>query len=69
MDEFEMRLRQMETMTPKKGFNLVGVDTFEDPGNELYFIGHFSTRAAAEREKKNRLKKNPHEVVHVYEPE
>lgn len=30
-------------MTPKTGANLVGIDSFGLPGDELYLIGHFDT--------------------------
>lgn len=33
---------------PETGFNVVGVDTFEIPGEQLYLIGHYSTQAKAE---------------------
>ncbi|MGH9856324.1 MAG: hypothetical protein ACRD4B_00635 [Acidobacteriota bacterium] len=29
--------------TPKTGYNLVGIDDFEEPGKQLYLIGHFDT--------------------------
>ena len=27
-------------MTPETGFNLVGIDYFENPGNQLYIVEH-----------------------------
>lgn len=62
-------LEAIEEMTPKTGFNLVGVDDFEEPGEELYLVGHFDTREAADAAKTDRLRKNPDEVLHIYAAE
>ena len=40
--------------TPKTGWNLVGVDTFAIPGEQLYLISHHGKRAEAEAAKKAR---------------
>ena len=49
--------------TPKTGFNLVGVDTYEMPGEELYFISHHKTEAEANAAKASRDKD---EICHIY---
>jgi hypothetical protein len=59
-------LAAMEKMTPKEGFNLVGVDDFEPPGEELFLIGHFDTKDEAEAAKAERLRENPDAVMHIY---
>lgn len=51
---FAAALEAMAAMTPKKGYNLVGVDTFELPGEELFFVAHFDTWEEAEAERKRR---------------
>ena len=67
MTPMEKRLAAMEKLIPKSGFNLVGVDTFEDAGEELFLIGNFKTRAAAEAELAKRRKDND-EPMYIYGP-
>lgn len=62
-------LEHKNKFVPKEGFNLVGVDDFEEPGEELYLVGHFDSREEAEAFKAKRLKADPNEVLHVYDPE
>jgi hypothetical protein len=57
-----------ERMTPTEGFNLVGVDEYEEPGDELYLVGNFLSKNAANLERQRRLKENPTEKLHIYEP-
>lgn len=33
---------------PRKGYNVVGVDDFEAPGEQLYLIGNFDNEVEAE---------------------
>ena len=44
---FERIERHRREHVPKSGFNLVGMDAFEMPGEELYLIAHFATREEA----------------------
>jgi len=62
-DRIDARKKEM---TPKKGFNLVGVDTFEQPGDELYLVQHYNTRAEAEAGAKKWKKDAPRDIFHVY---
>jgi hypothetical protein len=62
----EKILEAKKKMTPKTGANLVGVDTFESSGDELYLCGHFASEAEAEAEKAKRLLADPEEILHVY---
>lgn len=63
-------LAAKKAMTPKTGFNVVGVDDYEvDPESKLYLIGHFDSREEAEAERKAREKADPDEVVHIYAAE
>ena len=52
-------LAAKRAMIPRKGYNLVGLDDYEKPGEELYLIAHFATRRAAEKEKAARERENP----------
>jgi hypothetical protein len=51
-------------LTPKTGFNLVGIDYFEDTGNQLYIIEHFHMYQDALNAKKDR--KNQDEYFVLY---
>lgn len=41
-------LKQKEAMKPETGFRVVGLDTFEVPGEQLYPISDHPTKAEAE---------------------
>lgn len=47
MSGFGEMFSAMDRMTPTSGFNLVGVDTFEKPGEELFLVGHYAKRDEA----------------------
>lgn len=51
-------------LTPRTGFNLVGIDYFESPGGQLYLIEHFEMYQDALRAKQN--KQNPEEYFVLY---
>ena len=51
-------------LTPETGFNLVGIDYFEDIGNQLYIIEHFDMYQDALNAKKDR--KNQEEYFVLY---
>ena len=51
-------------LTPETGFNLVGIDYFEDTGNQLYIIEHFNMYQDALNAKKDR--KNQEEYFVLY---
>ena len=51
-------------LTPDIGFNLVGIDYFEDNGNQLYLIEHFEMYQDALNAKKDR--KNQEEYFVLY---
>ena len=53
-----------QELTPDSGFNLVGIDYFEEPQGQLYFIEHFQQYQDALNAKKNR--KNPNEYFILY---
>ena len=41
-------------LTPEKGFDLVGIDYFAEPGNQLYLVEHFERYQDALSAKKDR---------------
>ena len=51
-------------LTPENGFDLVGIDYFAEPGNQLYLIEHFEMYQDALKAKKDR--KNPEEFFILY---
>lgn len=51
-------------MTPDAGFDLVGIDYFSEPGNQLYLVEHFEMYQDALNAKKER--KNPDEYFILY---
>jgi hypothetical protein len=51
-------------LTPETGFNLVGIDYFEDTGNQLYIIEYFDMYQDALNAKKDR--KNQEEYFVLY---
>ncbi|MGV7226280.1 MAG: hypothetical protein ACQ9CV_05115 [Nitrosopumilus sp.] len=51
-------------LTPEKGFDLIGIDYFAEPGNQLYFIEHFEMYQDALNAKKDR--KNQEEYFVLY---
>jgi hypothetical protein len=70
MTDFEKRFAAKERLTPKAGFNVVGVDSFEDdPAHELFLCGHFETREEAEEELAARKEKSPSERYYIYGPD
>ncbi len=51
-------------LTPDTGFDLIGIDYFADPGNQLYLVEHFEMYQDALNAKKD--KKNPDEYFILY---
>jgi hypothetical protein len=65
-DALQKRLDAKARMIPEAGFNLVGLDDYEQAGDELYLIDNFATRPEAEAAKTARLKENPDEKLFIY---
>jgi hypothetical protein len=59
---------EMKRCTPSSGYNLVGIDLYEPPGDCAYVVGHFATREAAEAALRSRTAADPDERLHVYGP-
>ena len=51
-------------MTPKTGFNLIGIDYFEDTGNQLYLVEHFEMYQDALNAKKDRKHQEEYFVLY-----
>ena len=51
-------------LTPETGFNLVGIDYFEDNGNQLYLIEHYEMYQDALNAKKDRKNQNEYFVLY-----
>jgi len=68
MSDLDKRLAAKDEFTPDSGFNLVGMDDFEDPGDELYLVGNFPSKNAAELARDVRLKDDPNEKLFIYGP-
>lgn len=45
----EKATEQIAKFTPKTGFNIVGVDRMERPGEALYLVDHASDSGTAEK--------------------
>tara|TARA_B110000467_G_C17939886_1_gene274311 strand:+ start:224 stop:445 length:222 start_codon:yes stop_codon:yes gene_type:complete len=56
--------KEKKGLTPQTGFNLVGIDYFEDSGNQLYLIQYFEMYQDALNAKKKR--KNQDEYFVLY---
>ena len=60
----ELFEKEKREFTPERGFNLVGVDYFENSDGQLYLIENFDRYQDALDAKKNR--KNPQEYFILY---
>ncbi|MDH3278367.1 MAG: hypothetical protein OEL77_09380 [Nitrosopumilus sp.] len=60
----ELFEKEKRKLTPEKGFNLVGIDYFENPEGQLYLIENFEMYQDALDAKKNR--KNQEEFFILY---
>lgn len=61
-------LAQKAALTPKEGYNLVGLDDYEEPGDQLFLIGHYKTREDAVRAEKDHNKRNKDVRTFIYGP-
>ena len=60
----EILEKEKKKFTPEKGFNLVGIDYFDNPDGQLYLIENFEFYKDALQAKKNR--KNSDEFLILY---
>ena len=57
-------LKKKKKTNSRKGFDLIGIDYFAEPGNQLYLVEHFEMYQDALNAKKDR--KNPDEYFILY---
>ena len=62
----EAAMTDREEHTPKEGFALVGIDDFEDFGEQLYTIEHFDTIEKAQAALKTWKESEKDDVVILY---
>ena len=60
---------ERRSLTPETGFNVIGVDRFELPGEAAYLVSHHATRAEAEAVAKRMKRESPADAFHVYQAE
>lgn len=61
--------KQIEEMTPKKGYNLCGLDDYGSPDEQgLYLIGNFASKEEAQAELDKRQQENPEVRYYIYPP-
>jgi len=63
---FLSRLEAIEEMTPATGFNLVGVDEYEPPGDELFMIAHYEDKDVALAALRRTKAADPSGVYYLY---
>ena len=68
MSEMQAMLAQKKAMTPKKGFNLVGLDDFEEPGSQLFVISTHKTEPEAKAAEKKYNAHNKDVRTYIYGP-
>ena len=64
--DLDLRMAAIAQMTPAEGFNVVGMDDYEDPGEELYLVAHVGTMQEAQALVDQRKKQSPDEVLYIY---
>lgn len=64
---FDDAQKQIDEMTPDKGYNVVAVDSMEEPGHALYFVEHCDDQAEAERARRAHASKTG-DRTYVYGP-
>lgn len=63
---FLSRLEAIEEVTPATGFNLVGVDEYEPPGEELFMIAHYEDKDVALAALRQTKAADPSGVYYLY---
>lgn len=66
MNAIKAMLAQKKEMTPKTGFNLVGVDDYEKPGEQLFIISSHKTESEAKSAQTKYAKKEPEVQTFIY---
>lgn len=60
--------KDRERFTPKTGYNVVGVDDFERPGEQLYLISHHKDMAAAQAALEAFKARSKGDAAYIYGP-
>lgn len=64
-----LQLADKKKFIPKAGFNLVGLDDYEKPGEQLFLVKNYKDRSEAESALKARAKANPGTKYFIYGPD
>jgi hypothetical protein len=64
--DLKKMLAVKDKATPKTGFNLVELDAFARPSEELTVLAHYTTRSEAERAMADYKKANPGVQVAIF---
>ena len=56
--------KEKNELTPETGFDLVGIDFFENVGSQLYLIEHFEMYQDALNAKKDRKNQNEYFILY-----
>jgi len=65
----DKRLADKKRHIPKEGFNIVGLDDFELPGEQLFLIKHCATEKEAKEYLQEWQKSNKDVVTFIYGPD
>lgn len=68
MGMMEKMMADKARFVPDEGFNLVGLDDFDDPGEQLYLIGNYETRELAQAEMAKRRADPNADKMFIYGP-
>ena len=63
----EAMRRNKRKFLPQSGYNVVGVDDFELPGEQMFLVGHYPTREAAQAALEKFKERNPGHEGYVYD--
>lgn len=66
--QLKAMMDQMDALTPKEGYNLVGLDDYEEPGDQLFLIGHYKTHARALAAQSDHNRRNKDVKTYIYGP-
>ena len=65
-NSFDSMSAQARELTPKTGYNLVGLDDYEDPGEQLFLIGRYRTAKEALEAQKDHKQRNKDIRTFIY---
>jgi len=68
-EQIEKMMAAKRALMPKEGYNLVGVDDYEEPGEDLYLIGNYASAEDAEAAKLAKENDGCSDKMFIYGPE